>query len=164
MLTEKRRQVDQAIAAINNAQNSFQSKSEPDWNLFRYVIQEIEMQNNMDWSKKYYSGEAQRKAEERQKLWSPELQERVSRDWTALFADIEASLGQDPNSAKAQALATRWKNLVGQFTGGDPAIQRGLNKLWADKPNWPAQAQQNYHIQPEVTEFIRKAMKAGKGS
>ena len=162
VLAEKRRQIDQAIAAISNAQTSFEATGEPDWNLFRYVIQEIEMQNNMDWSKKYYSPEAQAKVDERKKLWSPELQERVSRDWAALFADIDASLSEDPAGAKAQALAARWKSLVGEFTGGDPAIQEGLNKMWSDKQNWPAPAQRNYHIKPEITEFIMKAMKAGK--
>ena len=120
------------------------------------------MQNNTDWSKKYYSPEAQAKVEERKKLWSPELQERVSRDWAALFADIEASLSEDPAGAKAQALAARWKSLVGEFTGGDPTIQEGLNKMWSDQQDWPAPAQRNYHIKPETTEFIMKAMKAGK--
>jgi DNA-binding transcriptional MerR regulator len=162
VLAEKRRQIDQAIVAISNAQSSFEAAGEPDWNLFRYVIQEIEMQNNMDWSNKYYSPEAQTKVEERKKLWSPELQERVSRDWAALFSDIEKSLGENPASERAQALAARWRKLVGEFTGGDPVIQEGLNEMWADKPNWPAQAQQNYNIKPEITEFIMKAMKAGK--
>lgn len=120
------------------------------------------MQNNMDWSKKYYSPEAQAKVEERKKLWSPELQERVSRDWAALFADVEASLNEDPAGEKAQSLAAHWKSLVGEYTSGDPAIQEGLNKMWSDKQNLPAQAQRSYHIKPEITEFIIKAMKAGK--
>ncbi len=77
VLAEKRRQLDKAIAAIGSAQQSLDSQHQPDWKLFQYIIQEIEMQNNMDWSKKYYSPEAQTKVEERKKLWSPELQEQV---------------------------------------------------------------------------------------
>ena len=61
-----------------------------------YKIQEIEMQNTTDWSKRYYSDEAKTKIEERKQLWSPELQERVTKDWNQLFADIQASLGEDP--------------------------------------------------------------------
>jgi MerR family transcriptional regulator, thiopeptide resistance regulator len=62
-------------------------------------------------------------------LWSPELQERVTKEWTELYADVEACLGEDPASPKAQALTARWKNLVEQFTGGDLEIQKGLNAM-----------------------------------
>lgn len=162
VLAEKRRQLDKAIAAIHSAQESFASHQEPDWKLFQYIIQEIEMQNSMDWSKKYYSPEAQEKVEERKKLWSPELQEKVSKDWAQLIADVEASLGEDPAGPKAQALAARWRKLLEGFTGGDAEIQEGLNKMWADQANWPAQQRNAYTINPAVQAFIIKAMQAGK--
>ena len=98
---------------------------------------EIETQNDIEWTKKYYSEEAQSKVEARKPLWSPELQERVSKQWAELFADIEASLGEDPAGQKAQSLAARWKELVAGFTGGDPGIQKGLNAMYADEANWP---------------------------
>jgi DNA-binding transcriptional MerR regulator len=162
VLAEKRRQLDRAIAAISNAQRSLDSAREPDWKLFQFVIQEIEMQNNMDWSKKYYSPEAQAKVEERKKLWSSDLQEQVSKDWAALVADVEASLGENPAGPKAQALAARWRRLLEGFTGGDPEIQKGLNKMWADQANWPEPTRQIFAIKPEVQAFIIKAMQAGK--
>ncbi|HEY6130297.1 MAG TPA: MerR family transcriptional regulator [Candidatus Acidoferrum sp.] len=162
VLMEKRRQLDKAIAAISSAQHSLDSQDQPDWKLFQFIIQEIEMQNSMDWSKKYYSPEAQAKVEERKKLWSPELQAQVSKDWAALLADVEVALGEDPAGPKAQALAARWRKLVEGFTGGDSEIQQGLNKMWADKSNWPAPTRQAFSIKPEVQVFIIKAMKVGK--
>jgi MerR family transcriptional regulator, thiopeptide resistance regulator len=162
VLAEKRRQLDRAVTAIENAQRCFDPRREPDWNLLKYVVQEIEMQNSVDWSKKYYSPEAREKVEARKSLWSPELQERVSREWSALFADVEAALGEDPASAKAQALAARWKKLVGEFTGGDAQIQKGLNAMYADQGNWSATTKSAYGIKPEIMEFITKAMRAGK--
>jgi DNA-binding transcriptional MerR regulator len=162
ILTEKRSQLDRAIQAVDKARDSLNSKGEPDWKLFQSIVQEIEMQNDMDWSKKYYSPEAQSKVEERKKLWSPELQEKVTRDWSELFRDIEASLGEDPGGPKAQALALRWKKLVEGFTGGDPEIQKGLNAMWADKGDWPDQPRREYHMKLEVQAFIVKAMGAGK--
>ena len=120
------------------------------------------MQNSMDWSKKYYSPEAQEKVEERKKLWSPELQEKVSKEWAQLIADVEAALGEDPAGPTAQALAGRWRKLLEGFTGGDPEIQKGLNKMWADQANWPAQQRNAYTINPAVQAFITKAMQAGK--
>jgi DNA-binding transcriptional MerR regulator len=55
VLGEKRRQLEQAIATIAAAERSTRSATGPDWALFRHVIQEIEMQNETDWTKKYYS-------------------------------------------------------------------------------------------------------------
>jgi DNA-binding transcriptional MerR regulator len=162
VLAEKRRQLDRAVAAITNAQRCFDPQREPDWNLLKYIVQEIEMQNNTDWAKKYYTPEAQEKVEARKALWSPELQERVSREWATLFADIEAAMGERPASPKAQDLAMRWKKLVGEFTCGDPQIQQGLNAMYADQNNWPAASKSAYAIKPEVMDFITRAMRAAK--
>jgi DNA-binding transcriptional MerR regulator len=158
VLADKRRKLDNAIHAIETAEQSLRPKQEPDWNLIQKIIKEIEMQNDTEWAKQYYSPEAQAKVEERKKLWSPELQEQVSRQWAELFADIEASLDEDPAGPKAQELAVRWRNLLAGFTGGDPEIQKGLNQMWADQDNWPEQPRQAYTIKPEVQAFIMKAM------
>jgi len=93
------------------------------------------MQDNMDWSKKYYNEEAQAKIEERKQLWSPENQERWSKEWSDLFRDVEAALREDPAGEKAQALAARWKKLVEAFTGRDPQITAGLSKMHQDRTN-----------------------------
>lgn len=148
VLVEKRRQLDRAIHAISKAQKSLGSRRRPDWESFKQILREIKMQNDTDWMKKYYSKEALAKLEERKALWSPEMQERVSKDWAALFKDIEASLDEDPASSKAQALAARWKDLIQRFTGGDPEIQKGLNAKYDDRENWPADA--------EKFRFVRK--------
>jgi DNA-binding transcriptional MerR regulator len=166
VLLEKRIQIDRAIQAISNAQRSFEPRGAQDLQLLQQIIQEIAMQNSTDWTKKYYSPEAQAKVEDRKKLWSPELQERVSREWTQLTADVEAALGEDPSSPRAQALAARWRNLVEQFTGGDPGILMGLRAMWQDKANWPESAREAYGnkfaIKPEVHAFIMRAMHPGK--
>ena len=115
------------------------------------------MESSMDWTKKYYSREAQAKVEERKKLWTPELQARVTQQWQELVAEIEAAIadGEDPAGSKAQALARRWSELVRGFTGGDPEIQKGVNKLYSDQANWPANFQRPWSDQ--VQEFIVKA-------
>ncbi len=162
VLAEKKRQLDQAIMAIRNAERSLQDRGTPDWKLFKRVIQEIEMQNTTDWSKRYYSDEAKSKIEERAKLWSPELQEQVTKDWDQLFADIRASLGEDPASTKAQELAARWTTLVSGFTGGDPEVKKGLNAMYADRENWPAEQKERVAMPPEIWNFIQQAFAAGK--
>jgi MerR family transcriptional regulator, thiopeptide resistance regulator len=164
VLEEKRRLLDSAIRAIEEAEKATAPGKRPDSAILKKIIEVIEMQDNMDWSKKYYSEGAQAKIEERKKLWSPENQERWSKEWSDLFRDVEAALGEDPAGGKAQALAARWKKLVEGFTGGDPQITAGLSNMYQDRPNWPASMQQR--MQPfsnkKVWEFIQRAFAAGK--
>jgi len=169
VLADKRRRLDAAIHAIRQAEQSLAAGTDPDsasvpdfWELLKRIIREVEMQNDTDWGKKYYSPEAQAKVEARKALWSPELQERVTNEWNALLADVEAALGEPVTSPKAQALAARWRTLVEGFTGGDPEVQKGLNTMWADKANWPAGPAKQFAIKPEIQTFITAAMKAAK--
>lgn len=162
VLEEKRRQLEDAMRTIEAAKRALSVSKEPDWKLFTQIIRGIAMQSQTDWTSKYYSEEAKAKVEARKQQWSPELQERVSREWDELVRDIEAARGEDPGSPKAQALAARWKKLVEGFTGGDAEIQKGLNKMYGDMPNWPAEARQQNPIKPEVQEFMMRAMRAGK--
>jgi DNA-binding transcriptional MerR regulator len=164
VLREKRRQLDQAMHAIARAEEALRTSVEPDAALLRQIIKEVEMETSYDWTRKYYSEEAQAKVEERKKLWSVELQAEVSKAWSELISEVEASLDEDPASPKAQALAARWRKLVEGFTGGDPEILKGLRKMWADRQNWPAGEHDGFTIPPEVHQFIIKAFQAGRGT
>lgn len=161
VLEARRGLLDQAIQAIRQAQRAVESGQPPATAVLKKIIEVMEMQNDSEWMMKYYNDGAQAKVAERRKLWSPELQERVSREWLELIRDVEAALGQDPAGEKGQALAARWSGLVEEFTGGDPEITSGLKNLHADRSNWPAQAQQQvqpFKITPEVWGFINQAM------
>jgi DNA-binding transcriptional MerR regulator len=163
VLEEKRRLLDRAILAIRKAEESIAPGRPADAALLTKIIEVIEMQNDNSWSEKYYSPEARAKIAERAREWTPELQEQCSREWAELFADVEASLGEDPAGDKAQALAGRWKKLVEGFTGGDYEIGAGLNKLYADRPNWPAEAKERMapFSDPKVWEFMGRVMQCG---
>jgi MerR family transcriptional regulator, thiopeptide resistance regulator len=162
VLAEKRGQLDRAIRAISNAQRSLQSRKAPDWKLFQFIVQEIEMQNKMEWKRKYFSPEAQLKVTSRRSQLSVEFQEKATQDSMQLYADVEASLGEDPRGPNAQALAARWRKLVEDFTGGDADILAGLKAMWADKANWPEQLRNSSAAKPELEEFISKAIRARK--
>ena len=163
VLEEKRKLLDRAILAIKAAERSIAPGRPADSALLTKIIEVIEMQNDNSWTEKYYSPEARAKIDERKKEWTPELQAQVSKQWTELFADVEAALDEDPAGEKAQALGARWKTLVAGFTGGDPEIGKGLNKLYADRPNWPAAAKEQMASfgNPKVWEFMGRVMKCG---
>jgi DNA-binding transcriptional MerR regulator len=162
VLAEKRRGLDAAIHAIERAERA--SGEHPEWDLFRRIVREIEMQNDTDWTKKYYTDEAHLKVEERKPLWSPELQARIGQQWSELIADVEAAIerAEDPSGAAAQALVSRWRDLLAGFTAGDPDIQRGLTAMWQDRANWPDGEAKRFHMPAEVPEFIARAMAAGR--
>jgi DNA-binding transcriptional MerR regulator len=67
--------------------------------------------------------------------------EAFSASWQSmvdLFHDIEAALGEDPASEKAQSLVNRWLAQIEDSSGGDPEVRAGLMKAWADRENWRA--------------------------
>ncbi len=68
ILAEKRRQLDLAIVAIEKVERALASNGEPDWesfaNIFANIVEALNMQNDMEWVKKYYTGDGD-PAEER---------------------------------------------------------------------------------------------------
>lgn len=161
MLLAKRRQLDDAIEAIG------QAESEPNTAVLKKIIEVIEMQNDTDWMLKYHNDAAKAKIVKRRQLWSPELQERVSREWMQLIGDVEAALTEDPKGETGQALAERWISLVEEFTAGDPDVTDGVRNLYADSHNWPTQFKeqmQRFRISREAGAFISKAIERGRGN
>jgi DNA-binding transcriptional MerR regulator len=159
-ITEKRRQLDLAIQAIERAEYVVGTSKDPGWETFVKIIEVINMQSDMKWSKKYYSEEAQKEIEKRAATIPRGVIEQAQRDWTILIKEVDAAVsgGEDPASEKSQALAARWSEMIKGFTGGNSEIQSGLNRMYADKANWPASMPKPFS--DEVQEFITKAMRA----
>ena len=157
MMEEKRRRLDLAIEAIRKAEVAA-AHDPTDWEAFRKIIEVIHMQNNMDWTKKYYSDEA--RAAMASRNVSKEFIEQGQRDWAMLIQEVEGSLGEDPAGQKAQSLAHRWCKLIEGFTAGNREVQHGLNKLYSDQANWPSTFKKPFS--DEAAAFIGKAMAARK--
>jgi DNA-binding transcriptional MerR regulator len=157
IISRKRRHLDSAIAAIARAERAVRERGEADLETFKQIIEVMNMDNNTNWMMQYYSEEARRKIEERGKDWTPEKQAQAEADWAALFKDIDAAMkeGVDPSSERAQQLAARWDDLIRGFTGGDPEVAAGLQRLYADKSNWPATFEQPF--KNEHASFVSKA-------
>jgi DNA-binding transcriptional MerR regulator len=137
-LAEKRRQLDSVIEAIAKAETVAVSGNTTNWEAFRKIIQEIQAQSQGHWLKDYYSEEARKLLSARAKAenWTAEHQAKVGQEWQDLIQRVRraASRGVDPGGSAAQALSERWLKLMTAFTGGNPAIEEGLEKLYAD-PN-----------------------------
>lgn len=153
ILGERQRQIESAIEAIARAERHIASGHEPDWEALAKIIEVIEMQNNWDWVKKYYTEEQLAELATR---GTPEVLERGQREWAVLIKEVEQAVaeGVDPASERAQALAARWNRLIEEFTGGSPEILASLKRLYSDEANWPAGAQRPYT--DEVSSFISR--------
>lgn len=158
-ITEKRDRLDLAVRAIQRAEYVLSINQHSNSDSLVKIIEVINMQNNMDWSRKYYSEEAQREIEKRAASLPTEVIEQAQRDWAALIKEVGAAVAsqEDPGSEKAQSLAARWAELIVGFTGGNAEIQTGLNKMYADRTSWPASMPQPFGS--EVQAFIEAAMK-----
>lgn len=161
IIVEQRRRLELAVKAIEKVEGVLASTDEPDWEVFAEIIEVINMQNDMTWTDKYYSEEAKQKIAERASTVPGDVIEQAQREWPALIKEVEAALGEDPAGEKVQALAERWTKLVQGFTGGDAEIQKGLNKMYADKKNWPSTFPKPYS--DEVQVFMQKALAIRKG-
>jgi len=153
VLQVRREGIDRVLAAVERAQKQAQHSAEPDWPLYQSILKEIQMQESENWTKKYYSPEAQTSIEQRAVAWTPELQAKITADWQQMYRDVQSALDRnvEPTSAEGKALAVRWMELVGAFTGGKREVLQGLNKLYADRANWPKE-----RMKPEETANMPK--------
>ena len=92
-------------------------------------METMNMQHDWEWVKSYYTPE---QLEALAKRGTPEVLEKGQADWTKLLADIEAHKSGDPHGPAARDLAKRWRELIDQFTAGDPAIEANLRRVYAD--------------------------------
>jgi MerR family transcriptional regulator, thiopeptide resistance regulator len=145
-LEEKRRRLEIAIEASREAEQTVAATGPPDASIIRRIIEVIEMQENTEYFKQFYNDEAWAALEKRRAEMTPEMRQRAedgTRRWMELFHDVDAAMAAnvDPGAERAQELGGRWKALVEEFTQGDRGISQGLQKVWANKEQWPAQMQ-----------------------
>jgi DNA-binding transcriptional MerR regulator len=88
--------------------------------------------------------------------------EERSQRWGELFRDVEAALGEDPTSARSQALAARWTALVREKETPAPSVD---NFRDASRQKWPQDASmvvvnqiaRLYRVE-QVSKFLEKAL------
>ncbi len=95
--------------------------------------------------------------EDRAALQQPYDQAAATAAWEALIAEAKVLMAKgDPTSPEALDLARRWKAMVEQFTGGDPAVLGKLQHVWKDALNDPATAPK-LPVDHALMDFVMKA-------
>jgi DNA-binding transcriptional MerR regulator len=121
---------------------------------FLQIIEETTM------NEKYYTPEQMEVLKKRGEMLGQEHIRQVEAEWPELMARVQAEMdkGTDPADERVQALARRWKELIAEFTGGDPGIAKSLGRMYQEEPRvhgmdtGPMRA---------MGEYIGKALQAG---
>jgi hypothetical protein len=108
----------------------------------------------------FFGNEEQKKIIEQAKKLGPEKIMAVQQEWPKLIAEAKLHMekGTDPKSPEVQALAKRWMELVGQFTGGDQKVQQGLSNMYKEKGGELKQKFGGKVPDWEAIEYIMKAL------
>ncbi|HKU68070.1 MAG TPA: MerR family transcriptional regulator [Candidatus Baltobacteraceae bacterium] len=162
IIAQQMRKLDAATQAIEQAESTLIADESADrWKVLCNIIEALRMENDYNWTQNYYNDAAREKLEEMRKNTPQEVVEQGQRDWAALIAEVEeaASRNEDPAGEHAQALAGRWRGLVGQFTKGDADVAQGLKNLWSDPTHWPKDFKRPWSDAADA--WIKRAMNCG---
>lgn len=93
------------------------------------IMEVISMSERLE---RYYTPDQREELEQRRRTLGEERIREVEAEWTELMEQVRAEMekGTDPSNERVQLLARRWMELVQQFTGGDPGIERSVGHMW----------------------------------
>lgn len=155
LLEHKRRVLDNAISAIQDAEDALSSGEAAESAAWKRIVEVVTMQNEIDSMRKYYNEEAWLKRWQHYERWpAPEVE--------GLFREISAILDEDPAGEKAQAVQRRWREVLNPNVTGDPAVQDGALAAWKDREHWPAALRDRLRElkMEEGIDFLARAMAA----
>jgi MerR family transcriptional regulator, thiopeptide resistance regulator len=120
------------------------------------VMEVIDMSERLD---RYYTPEQLEYLEERRREVGEERIRQVEAEWLELIEQVRAEMeaGTDPSSERVQALARWWMELINEFTGGDPGIERSLRTMYQEETEIHGM---DIGSMRELGEYVSKAMAA----
>jgi DNA-binding transcriptional MerR regulator len=110
---------------------------------------------------KYYTPEQQEELKARRAAVGDDRIREAESEWKELIAQVQAEMdkGTDPASERVQQLARRWMGLVGEFTGGNPGIEKAVGHMWQQETTVAGFDTANMR---KLMEYIGKAGQAAK--
>ena len=135
-LEQSRAGIEEALRVLRQAETPERETGE---SLLDRLAAVVERQDVLESMRVYFSDDAWTKWGE------PYFQEWPSAAWRALFRDVEAALGDEPDSDRALGLLERWMTLWRADIGPDAALARavreGYGRAWQARDRWPRELQ-----------------------
>ena len=93
------------------------------------IMEVINMSERLE---KYYVPEQLEELEQRRGILGEERIRQAEAEWAELMEQVRAEMerGTDPSNERVRLLAGRWMELVHEFTGGNPGIERSVGNMW----------------------------------
>ena len=144
VLEEKQRHLARALSAIVEAEKSIRPGEPADLAMLKRLIETITQQDEADVLRKYWSDEEWTKYE----LALAQIRTGPIEEWKNLSREIAAAAarGEDPAGEKAQALGTRYMEIMKRDAHRfrdlvhlcrEPEFRAASKRAVADKANWP---------------------------
>ena len=110
---------------------------------------------------KYFTTEQLEVLRQRRESIAPGRIKEVEDAWAEIIPAVQRAMeaGTDPTSPEILVLARRWKALVNEFTGGDPAVGKAVMTMYEHEGD-TLRRQQGAVPTMAMFEYIGKAMKA----
>jgi len=104
-----------------------------------------------------FTPEERREIQERGDRLGQEHVAAVETEWPTLIAKMRLEMlrGTDPSDDRVRALATRWRELVREFTGGNPSIERKVRASFIADPERMTRA----GLDPEIFAYVNRAIR-----
>ena len=95
----------------------------------------LDLMKEMTNVEKYYTPEQLETLAQRRAEHGEEAIRGFEQQWADLIARVQAAkdAGVDPASPEVLDMAREWSGLVQAFTGGDPGIQRAVQRVWDEE-------------------------------
>ncbi len=124
-------------------------------------IRTIEVISISERLEKYYTPKQLEELKQRRRVLGEERIRQAEAQWSELIEQVRAEMdkGADPASERVQLLAERWMELVNEFTGGNPEIERSVGNMWQQEET--IHGIDTSHMR-EMMEHVSKAIAASK--
>ena len=146
MLRDRRRQLAEAISAIERAEDLL-ARGERDWQSVTEILEVLQSEPKAEWVDRYFTPAERKRMEEltdgsysdvaRRKLaerpeWTEADQKRVDARYAEIASELRRLVAENalPDGAEAQRVAALHVELINEFTGGDPEVAAGLARFW----------------------------------
>jgi DNA-binding transcriptional MerR regulator len=125
-----------AAFALGRTLETLDDAGRADWAEVTAAIRGLREADRDEWLARFYPPEQRAWLMERAAHTPAPLLEEAARAWAEVYADFAALRHLPPQAPAVRAVAARMERLVGLFSGGDGAVERGVAAIWGD----PAQA------------------------